>query len=393
MRKDVAATAACIALFAMGFAMVPAVGLAADDRQGVDDALSDFLKRTGAPGVSVYVTVDGEVLWDRSSGFADLEQNVPISKDTVVRIGSIAKTMTAVAAVRLARLEKFDLDLPVGEYIRDYVGPAREVTVRQLGSHVGGVRKYRDDEYPSYVHYQSARSAMELVQDSPLETAPGTQFNYTDVGYTILSAVLATAADCSFESLMDELVWSPLGMSATGLDDVRRTVSGRGRYYELNDEGEIVNSPFVNYSYSWAGGGVLSSTQDLADYASALFDDDFLLPSERNTLFSAAKTADGAKTAYGFGWYVDIDAYLLARKNRLSDQEYQALDDAYNNRTLIWHSGTAAGSGAILMIEPASNAVLSLAVNMGNIEKETVILALDIMTMVARETDQPLRLN
>jgi CubicO group peptidase (beta-lactamase class C family) len=216
-----------------------------------------------------------------------------------------------------------------------------------------------------------------------LVAAPGEAFLYTSAGYTLLSATLAAAENSSFEAVMTEQLWAPLALTSTGLDDVRRIIPRRTRYYVKNENGVLENGPQVDNSFKWAGGGMRSSTHDLAKYGTALMGDEFLTVQEKAVLFTRATESDGQLTAYGLGWYVDIQKFLRDRQQRIPAELYDRLMAQVAGRTLIWHSGTAVGSVAVLMLEPSKGLVLALAVNMGEIEKETIVVALDLLTALA----------
>lgn len=345
--------------------------------------LEAFKQLTKTPGVALTVMQNGSVIRDQALGVADLEQGVVMTGDTVVRIGSISKTMTAVTAVRLSTQGHLDLDRPVGDYLEEFSGPAHVTTPRQLASHLSGVRAYTDEEYISHRQYASTHEALSRFENDPLVAAPGEAFLYSSAGYTLLSATLAAAENSSFEAVMTEQLWAPLALTSTGLDDVRRIIPRRTRYYVKNENGVLENGPQVDNSFKWAGGGMRSSTHDLAKYGTALMGDEFLTEQEKAVLFTRATESDGQLTAYGLGWYVDIQKFLRDRQQRIPAELYDRLMAQVAGRTLIWHSGTAVGSVAVLMLEPSKGLVLALAVNMGEIEKETIVVALDLLTALA----------
>jgi len=343
--------------------------------------LQAFAEATQVPGVSVTVMEHGNIVWDEAIGWADLEQRVPISGDTILRVGSISKSMTAVAAVRLVSAGAFDFDRPITDYLEGFDGPAGSANARQLASHTGCVRGYQEGEYVILDHYDTTRAAMVLFADDPLTCAPGAAFNYSSFGYTILSAAIAAAQSQTFEAVMTDVLWSPLDMSSTGFDHVDRIIRGRARFYERRANGEVVNAGPVDNSYKWAGGGMVSSTRDLARFGVVVLDDTLLTAEERAALFTTTRTNDGAPTGYGLGWYVDIQKFLRDREERIQPELYDRLMLQVGERKLYWHSGTAVGGVAVLMMEPDEGLVLAMAMNLGDLEKEAIVTALDIMTI------------
>jgi CubicO group peptidase (beta-lactamase class C family) len=378
IRKNSIAFASVLAL------LFPLTVLAANDA-AVQALLTKFKEETASPGVALSVMQDGAMRYDLALGLADLEQQVPMTGATAMRVGSISKTMTAVAAVRLAHAGRLNLDRPVGEYLTGFDGPARVTTARQLAGHIAGVRGYTKTEDVSYRHYASTREALKIFANDPLVSPPGESYRYSSAGYTLLSAVLAAVAGRPFEKVVARQVWGPLGMRSTGLDDVRRIFPGRARFYVKDKNGAVQNGLQIDNSFKWAGAGMLSSTHDLAKFGAALLGTDFLAAEEKAELFSRGKTNDGAYTAYGLGWYVDMEKFLSDRQDHIPAPLYDRLMAAVAGRSLIWHSGTAEGAVSVLMMEPRRGLVLALAVNMGDVEKETVVAAIDLLTGMKSE--------
>ncbi len=345
-------------------------------------AFNEFAEATGAPGVSITVVENGEIVWDQATGMSDLEQGSPMTTGTLMRIGSISKTMTAVAAMRMASQGLIDLDEPVSDYLKDYKGPARKSSLRQLASHTGCVRGYREGEGIVYTHYESAREALTLFESDPLECSPGEEFIYSSYGFTLLSAVMAEVEKTSFYDVMQTEVWESAGLTQTDFDDVFRIIKGRARFYETDDKGALVNAPYNDSSYKYAGAGMLSSTRDMAHFGAALLDGDLLAADEQRDLFTAQQLTGGGRTAYGLGWYVDFEKFLADRRDKIPAPLYESLMRQVEGRRIVWHSGTMEGAVAILMMEPEKGRVLALAMNKGGVEKEAIVAALGLMTLL-----------
>lgn len=344
-----------------------------------------FVAGAGAPGVSLTVMENNDIVWNAAVGFSDLEQHKPMTPETPTRIGSISKTMTAVAAMRLASGDELDLDKPVSAYLKDFSGPAHKVSLRRLASHTGCVRAYREGEGIVYKHYATTYEALEIFQEDPLQCKPGEQFIYSSFGFNLLSAALAEAAGAPFHEVMRRTLWKPLGLDATDFDDVVRIIPGRARFYMADAQGDLINAPFTDNSYKYAGGGMLSSTHDLARYGAALIGDRFLSIAEKEALFSAQYLADGSATAYGLGWYIDFEKFVEDRRAIISPELYDNLMQQIEGRRIVWHSGTSEGAVAILMMEPEEGRVLALVLNKGGLEKEAIVTALTLMTLLKEQ--------
>ena len=110
---------------------------------------ADLQEQSGVAGLAVAIGRHGETVWQQGFGFADLEQGVEMSADTLVRVGSVSKTMTSLGLGLLVQTGALDLDAPIDVYLPDYPKTSFPITARQLAGHTAGIRHYRGDEFPS----------------------------------------------------------------------------------------------------------------------------------------------------------------------------------------------------------------------------------------------------
>ncbi len=317
---------------------------------------ADIAER-GYPGIAIAVSVDGETVWSEGFGYADLEHRVPMSPAVKFRVGSISKSMTAAAVASLVEKGRLDLDAPVQTYVPSFPEKAHPVTTRQLGGHLGGIRHYRGNENFIRDPYATVVDALSIFADDPLLHEPGTAFSYTSHGFNLLSAAVEGAAGQPFLDYMRDAVFRPLGMRDTVADFVTPIIRGRTRYYVRDDEGRVVNAPFVNNSYKWAGGGFLSTTEDVLRFANAHLDDGFLSKSSRELLFTEQKTRDGEGVSYGLGWFI------------------RTRDDG---RRLLSHSGGSVGGTSLMVMEPETRVVVVGLINLTGADNGVVREVLDL---------------
>lgn len=286
---------------------------------------------------------DGIVL-SEAFGHADLETRAPATPLTRWRIGSISKSLTAAGTVLLAERGALGLDATVAELLPGWDRrPAARATARQLAGHLGGIRHYREGEGIGHTHYESVADALELFADDSLVAPPGETYRYSTYGYVLLSALVARAAEEPFLAFIRREVFEPLGMRHTGPDLATRVVPGRASFYEIRD-GDAVPAPFTDNSYKWAGGGLLSTPEDLVRFGSGLLDDRLLSPASVETLFTSQRTAAGEETGYGMGF------------RPRSDRE---------GRRVVHHGGSSEGGRAFLLLYPDEGLVVAMAANRG----------------------------
>ena len=325
------------------------------------------LAARGYPGIAIAVSVDGATVWSEGFGYANLEHRVPMWPSVKFRVGSISKSLTAAAAARLVEDGRLDLDAPIQQYVPSFPEKAHPITTRQLGGHLAGIRHYQGDENFIRDPYPTVLDGLSIFADDPLLHEPGTAFAYTSYGFNLLSAVVEGAAKKPFLDTMREAVFRPLGLRDTVADFVTPIIPGRTSYYVRDDAGRVVNAPWVNNSYKWAGGGFLSTTEDVLAFANAHLDDGYLSEASRKLLFTEQRTRDGEGVGYGFGWFI------------------RTREDG---RRLLSHSGGSVGGTSLMVMEPESRVVVVGLINLTRANNGVVREVLDLFIDAAAAPHQ-----
>lgn len=306
-------------------------------------ALIDSIMRArNIPGLSIAVSVDGEIVWSEGFGFADLEQRTPVQTTTKFRIGSISKPLTAAGLGLLYERGLVDLDAPVQRYVPYFPEKAKGVvTTRLLAGHLAGMRHYNGLEFLSNRRYASVTEGLSIFQDDTLLTPPGEKYSYSSYGWNLISAVIEGASGEEFLAYMMENVIRPLGMTHTVADYNDSIIVGRSGFYERADDGALINAPYVDNSYKWAGGGFLSTPEDLLRLADAHLRGNFLKPGTLNVWWTSQRNTAGEEVGYGIGWNVG---------------------EMGGNR-VISHGGGSVGGNSWLGILPDAGVVLAITTN------------------------------
>ncbi len=297
------------------------------------------------PGVSVAIAVNGNLIFKKAYGFADLENSLPATPDSLFRTASVAKPMTAVGALELVEEHKLDLDVPIQKYCPAFPHKPWTITSRELLDHQSGIRAYQNQEMFSTVHYVNVTDGLSAFKDDPLVFEPGTKFLYSTYGYSVLGCVIEGASGEKFPEYMAQHVFAPAGMTHIFVDDVYNIVPHRVSGYDKL-EGKVINAPLMDSSYKIPGGGFLATAEDLAKFGSAVMQGKLLRPDTLRLMWTSQKTRDGADTRYGLGWgKADLDGEL------------------------IWaHSGDQPGTDTSLILIPARKMAFALMINMDKTE-------------------------
>lgn len=287
----------------------PATALSAEKRKTIQAAANEFLKTSATPGVAVAMVLDGKTVWAQGFGKADLENSAPATPETLFRLASVSKPLTATAILQLVERGKLDLDAEVQTYCPAFPKKEWPITSRQLLGHLGGIRHYNPDgkgDVPddSAKHFATMKESLTLFENDPLVSQPGTAFHYSTYGYTLLGCVLEGAAHEKYLDYMRANIFGPAGMTVTQADDSSAIIPHRSRWYHQEKSGPVQNAGVLDSSYKIPGGGFISSAEDMAHYEEAMLADKLVKRSTRDLLWTAQKTTDGKFTEYGMGWGV-----------------------------------------------------------------------------------------
>jgi serine beta-lactamase-like protein LACTB len=273
--------------------------------EAIDTLVNSYISHHATPGLSMAVVDRGLVIHTQGYGLVDIENSVPATADTVYRIASISKSITALAAMKLVEAGRLDLDAPIQKYCPDFPTKPWPITTRELLSHQSGIRDYRNEEESINTrHFRSIAEALTQFASDPLEFEPGTRMQYTSFGYILLGCVMEGASGASYERYMQQAIFAPADMPATRLDDVFAIIPHRARGYKLSADGKLQNAIFVDVSNKPPGSGINSSARDMGNFVAALYSLKLISKPTLDKMFTPATTRDGKPTIYGIGFFL-----------------------------------------------------------------------------------------
>ncbi len=206
------------------------VATTAEPADALRDNIVEAMQQGDIPGMAAAVLVDGEVVWIDAMGTADFASKRPMRTDTILNIGSVSKLITSTAVLKLWEAGKIDLDTDVSSYVGFSIkhpsggGP---ITVRQLLTHTSGIQdgEAYDRSYAcgdpkvsleNWLRGYLVPGGAYYADDNFMEQAPGTAFEYSNVGYGLLGLVAEKVSGKKFCQLTRELIFAPLGMESSG---------------------------------------------------------------------------------------------------------------------------------------------------------------------------------
>jgi serine beta-lactamase-like protein LACTB, mitochondrial len=295
-------TPAALALTFLAAAVTPQ-GLPAAQVHAIESAAAAFLAEKKVPGLSVAIVVDRQLRWTGGFGVADVENAVPATAETMYRLASVSKTMTATAAMQLVERGRLDLDAPVRRYVPSFPEKPWPITTRQLLSHLGGIRHYTPgEEFDATRQYVGVLEGLDVFKDDPLVHEPGTIYLYSTYGFSLAGAVVEAASGMRFLDYLRENIFRPAGMESIRDDDARALIPHRAQGYVRIADGELRNSAPADTSYKIPGGGLIATAADVVRFAAALESGTLLKPEARTEMWTRQKTRSGELLTYGLGW-------------------------------------------------------------------------------------------
>lgn len=275
--------------------------------QTIDNLIQESYKPT-EPGVAVIVFRDGETIFRKGQGMANLELGVPIEPDMVFRLGSITKQFTAVSILMLAEQGKLTLDDSISKFLPDYPTHDHLITVEHLLTHTSGIKSYTSmPEWPPLWRKDFAvQELVDFFKYQPMESAPGKRWAYNNSGYILLGAIIEKISGQSYEQFIQQNIFEPLGMKQSYYDSPSRVIPRRVAGYDKSVDG-FTNAAYLSMTQPYAAGALASTVDDLVLWDSALYTEQLLKHETLQKAHISHQLMDGSSTAYGYGW--DISEY------------------------------------------------------------------------------------
>jgi CubicO group peptidase (beta-lactamase class C family) len=285
----------------------------------LDSTLADIFALDLAPGMSIAVVRDTQVIYAKGFGWADVEARRPVTPETIFYIASTTKSFTGLAAVLLDEQGRFDLDAPLSRYL-----PAAKlqaplspdsITIRSLLSHTHGV----DNDGPIVFRtafsgeHTNDRLVTLLPAHPPAKT--GRDYVYGNIGYNIAALAMDATTGESWREILQRTIFQPLGMTSTSAYVSRMPRERLAQPYRREPSG-FVRAPYGKGDANMqAAGGLVSTAADMARWLEAHINDGVV---DGQRVFAASAIAEThrrqamvranarglAVNGYGFGWQI-----------------------------------------------------------------------------------------
>jgi CubicO group peptidase (beta-lactamase class C family) len=345
----------------------------------LDEMVAQAMARTRVPGVVVGILHEGEI-YSAGFGVTSTDHPLAVTKETLFQIGSITKTFTATATMRLVEMGKLDLDATVRTYLPEFKvsdeAASSHATIRHLLTHTGGWvgdlfedTGAGDDALPRYMACMAG-----LEQLAPL----GTVWSYNNAGFCLAGYVIEAVTGQSYTAALKELVLEPLGLQNVYFDAGDVITHRFAVGHHVTGTGAEVSRPWPLSRALYPAGGITCPVGDLLRYASFHMGDGktpdetgLLTPESMSAMQSPQATIWGEKEAIGLSWFIN---------------------DVNGTRT-ISHGGGTNGQSTLLTLVPERQFAVAVFTNAnrgGRVTRDVTFWVLKEYLGVEKEDPKPI---
>jgi CubicO group peptidase (beta-lactamase class C family) len=267
----------------------------------LDEAFS-ALAGEGKFSGAVLVARDGQVLFSRGYGLANVDLQIPNTPAVKFHIGSASKQFTAMAILQLQSQGKLNVQDQVCKYIKDCPAAWAPITIQQLLIHTSGIPDL--NKAPGLqdfiLHPHTPLELIALFRDLPLDFTPGEKYSYSNSGYYLLGVVIENVSGLSYADFLQKNIFDPLQMKDSGYD----IDPNPGQDFAIGYTDASTRPPFVDKSIQYAAAGLYSTVGDLLLWDQALYTDKLVPASLVAEMFTPFVPIPASSLSGGYGWYI-----------------------------------------------------------------------------------------
>jgi len=278
------------------------ISAVADNNTDKVDKLFEKWDSTASPGASLAIIHNGEIIYKRGYGMANLEHDVPITPETVFRIGSTSKQFTAACIAILSLQGQLSLDDDIRKYIPELPDYGKPITIKHLVHHTSGIRDYlelayllgkSDDDF-----YTTEETVAMVARQKGLNFVPGDEHLYSNSGYFLMGVIVSRVSGKSLNAFAQEHIFEPLGMKNTHYhDDYTMLVKKRADGHIKTKDGFKILNTTLNHV---GDGGVFTTVKDLYLWDQAFYNHN-LGKDLMDLVHQTGVLNNGKKLKYAFG--------------------------------------------------------------------------------------------
>lgn len=283
------------------FIATPLLQAQAANEKDYDEVLARYVETTG-PGVAVIMTQNGKTLYKKARGLANIELQVPLTTNSVFRLGSITKQFTGAAIMMLVEQGKLSLTDNLHKYVPDFPTEGNKVNIKHLLTHTSGIANYTDDEQIWRKELQVPTTLDEMIirfAKHPMALKVGEANRYSNTAYVLLGKIIEVASGKSYADFIEQDIFAKLDMKNSRYGGVQ-IIPNRASGYSEGKDG-YVNADYIDMMWPHAAGSLLSTVDDMNIWFNALRNGELISKASYKLMTSPVALNDGTLSNYGFG--------------------------------------------------------------------------------------------
>ncbi|MGB5821180.1 MAG: serine hydrolase [Saonia sp.] len=299
MRKNILLFMGVIAL--LGTTVVSA--------QNLENAFDEILETKYLPknpGATALVAKEGNIIYRKGFGMANLELGVPMKPEHVFELGSITKQFTAVSILMLLEQGKLRLDDDITKYLPDYPAHDQKISIHHLLNHTSGIKSYTEmgnlKEFAK--NDKSPKEIIDYFKNEPMDFNPGEEWHYNNSGYIVLGYIIEEISGKPYADFITENIFKPLGMENSYYGSKTKLVPNRASGYMPTENG-YRNADYISMTLPYAAGSLMSCVDDMLLWHKAVHNNTLISAENRSKAFTNVSLNNGKATNYGYGWQIN----------------------------------------------------------------------------------------
>ncbi|MBV1911405.1 MAG: beta-lactamase family protein [Kangiellaceae bacterium] len=263
--------------------------------------LTKYVSNKG-PGVAVIMVKNGEILFESARGMANIEHQVPLTTNSVFRLGSITKQFTAAAIMMLQEQGRLNVKDDMKKYVPDFPTEGNTITIEHLLTHTSGLANYTDDHDLFSLEIQvpiDLDKMLKRFEEHPMPHKTGEVMQYSNTGYVLLGKIIEVASGQTYADFIENEIFKKLDMNSSQYGG-EQIIANRANGYDKTADG-VVNASHIDMSWPHAAGSLLSTVGDLNIWFKALRSGKIISDKSYQQMIKPFQLNDGTFSDYGYG--------------------------------------------------------------------------------------------
>jgi CubicO group peptidase (beta-lactamase class C family) len=256
-------------------------------------------------GAVALVVKNGNPIYRKAFGKADLEHNIHMTPEHVFGIGSMTKQFTAVGILMLMEQGSLSLQDSITKFINDYPTNGNVITIHNLLTHTSGIKSYTElGKWRKFWRNDvTTQEMIDFFKTEPMDFKPGEMWHYSNSGYFLLGVIIEKVSGISYGEFVTKKIFEPLGMKNTYYSARSTIIPNRAMGYQRGSE--YRNAEYLSHTQPFSAGAIMSTVDDLLKWQLAIQNDVLVKGETISKAFVDYTLNNGKPIRYGYGWMLD----------------------------------------------------------------------------------------